>query len=51
MSYTAEIKKLERSYLPADFVVKDWASLETYFKDLAERPIQSVKDLEKWLKY
>ena len=50
MSYTAEIKKLERSYLPADFVVKDWASLEPYFKDLAERPIQSVKDLEKWLK-
>ena len=50
MSYTAEIKKLERSYLPADFVVKDWASLEPYFKDLAERSIQSVKDLEKWLK-
>ena len=50
MSYTADIKKLERSYLPADFIVKDWASLEPYFKDLAERPIQSVTDLEQWLK-
>lgn len=50
MSYTADIKKLERSYLPADFTVKDWASLEPFFKELAERPIQSVTDLEQWLK-
>ncbi len=50
MSYTADIKKLERKYLPADFAVKDWSSLEPYFKDLAERSIQSVADLEQWLK-
>src|SRR5690606_2733991 len=50
MSYTAEIKKLERHFLPADFQVKDWPSLEPYFKDLDERTIHSVEDLEQWLK-
>ena len=50
MSYTADIKKLERRYLPADFAVKDWASLKPYFTELADRQINSVADLEQWLK-
>lgn len=50
MTYTADIKKLPRHFLPADFVVKDWTALEPYFKDLTERNINSVKDLEQWLK-
>lgn len=47
---SADIQKLERSYLPKDFIVTDWASLEPYFQELLERPINSKEELEKWLK-
>jgi len=50
MTYSADIKKVERHFLPKDFVVTDWNSLEPYFKNLQEREITSVKDLEQWLK-
>lgn len=41
--------KAARHFLPADFTVKTWNELEPYFKDLKNRSIQSVNDLEKWL--
>jgi oligoendopeptidase F len=50
MEYTADIKKMERHYVPKEFSITDWNSLEPYFKDLAERNILSVSDLEKWLR-
>jgi oligoendopeptidase F len=50
MNYTAEIQKLPRKFLPEDFAVKDWQSLEPYLKDLLDRPINSRQDLEQWLK-
>jgi oligoendopeptidase F len=50
MTASADIKKLERQYVPKDFVITDWANLEPFFKELTERPIQSRADLEKWLK-
>jgi oligoendopeptidase F len=50
MELTADIKKLERSYVPADFTITDWNNLEPYFKELAERPINSRQELEKWMK-
>src|SRR5689334_23615445 len=50
MNYTAEIKKLERHFLPANFKVTDWPALEPYFKDLLDRKIESREDLEKWMK-
>ncbi len=50
MTYSADIKKLPRHFLPADFIVKDWSSLEPYFKELAERKIESAKQMEQWLK-
>lgn len=50
MNYSADIQKLKRSFLPADFEVKDWATLEPYFKDLVEREIESESDMEQWLK-
>src|SRR5688572_19696642 len=49
MNYSADIKKLPRHFLPADFVVTDWNNLEPYFKDLLDRPIGNYADLEKWL--
>jgi oligoendopeptidase F len=49
MNFSADIKKLPRQFLPADFVVTDWNTLEPFFKDLLERPIGNYEELEKWL--
>lgn len=46
---SADIQKLPRNYLPRDFSVENWASLEPYFKELLNREINSKNDLEKWL--
>ncbi len=48
--YTADIKKLPRQFVPENFVVSNWQSLEPYFKDLLERPIKTGSEMEKWLK-
>ena len=50
MDHTADIKKIERRFLPANFIVKNWAGLEPYFKNLLDRSINSITDLEQWLK-
>ena len=50
MTRTADIKKMPHVYLPQDFVLTNWESLEPYFKELTERPIDSKITLEKWLK-
>ena len=47
--YTADIKKLERNFLPKDFTVTDWPALEPYFKELLERKLTDKTSLEKWL--
>ncbi|AWM32743.1 M3 family oligoendopeptidase [Hymenobacter nivis] len=38
-----------RHYVPEDFQVTDWAVLETYFQELAARPVASADALERWL--
>jgi oligoendopeptidase F len=50
MNYTADIKKMPRHFLPKDFTIQNWESLEPYFKALDERVIGSVGELEQWLK-
>lgn len=50
MTPSADIKKLPRHFLPQNFSIVDWNSLEPYFKELKERNITSAKDLEQWLK-
>lgn len=50
MNYSADIKKLPRHFLPKDFNVSSWEVLEPFFKQLDERPIKSVAELEQWLK-
>lgn len=49
MPYTADIKKLLRKFVPEDFTITTWESLEPYFKNLLDRTINSKKDLENWL--
>ncbi len=50
MQLNADIKKLEHHFLPKDFKLTDWESLEPYFKLLLERGVNSKDDLEHWLK-
>lgn len=50
MQYSAEIEKLQRSFLPENFEVIDWQTLEPYFTELMSRDISSTTSLEKWLK-
>jgi oligoendopeptidase F len=50
MQLTADIKKTERHFVPMDFKVTTWETLEPYFKNLSDRNIESKKDLEQWLK-
>jgi oligoendopeptidase F len=49
MNASADIKKIERIFLPKDLVVDKWETIEPYFKELLERKIASKNDLEKWL--
>ncbi|MFB9864673.1 M3 family oligoendopeptidase [Rufibacter immobilis] len=42
-------KRKTRQYLPEDFEVTDWASLEPIFEELKNREITSLPDLEKWI--
>ena len=50
MTPTADIRKLQRHFVPADFKLSDWNALEPFFKNLVERPLNSRVDLEQWLK-
>ena len=50
MNYSADIKKLSRHFLPNDFIITNWEGLAPYFKKLDERAINSITDLEQWLK-
>lgn len=47
--YSADIAKLPRVFLPKDFTVTIWETLEPFFKNLQERTISSKKELEQWL--
>ncbi|MBA3673883.1 MAG: M3 family oligoendopeptidase [Chitinophagaceae bacterium] len=49
MPAPADIKKIQRTFLPKDLVVDKWETIEPYFKELLERKIASKDDLEKWL--
>jgi oligoendopeptidase F len=47
--YSAELKKPERHFLPDNFTLTDWESLEPYFQNLEHRTLDSRAGLEKWL--
>jgi oligoendopeptidase F len=49
MEYTAQISRIPRRYLPSNFAVKDWETLEPYFRELLDRPLPSREALEQWL--
>ncbi len=49
-TYSADIQKLSRHYLPEDFKVTDWENLQPFVEELLNREINSVPDFEQWLK-
>lgn len=49
MTYSADIQKTPRTFLPQDFKLIDWPELEPYFKILMDRDISTVESLELWL--
>ena len=48
--YSAAITKTPRTFLPANFVVTDWATLEPYFQNLVGRDLAHKPALEQFLK-
>ncbi len=48
--YTAAIEKTPRSFLPGNFIMSDWASLEPFFQDLLNRDLADKTTLEQFLK-
>ena len=46
---SADIKKLERKFLPKELVILDWETIEPYFKELLDREILSTAELKGWL--
>lgn len=49
MNKTANIQARERSFLPKDFILTDWAALEPYFEELKNRVLDTETALENWL--
>ena len=44
-----EITKPVRQFLPQEITIDSWAKIETYYKDLEKRSINSIEELKKWL--
>lgn len=43
-------EKLKRKFVPEDLRIEDWKNIEPYFNELKERAINSVSELEKWMR-
>ena len=50
MNHTANISSIPRAFLPKDFAINDWATIEPYLQELLDRPLTTKEDLEKWLR-
>ncbi|TDN37803.1 oligoendopeptidase F [Hymenobacter sp. UV11] len=48
-SPATDTARLPRHYLPEDFQVTDWATLEPFFQELQHRSVSSAIALERWL--
>ena len=45
----ADIQKLPRRFVPQDFKLTNWETLEPFCKELLDRPINSKEELDQWL--
>jgi oligoendopeptidase F len=44
-----KLEKKQRAFVKSDLAISNWQSIEEYFKQLVERPINSKEDLLLWL--
>lgn len=45
------IKMLKkRNFLPEDFAINEWQSIESFYKNLEERPLNSLAELRAWFR-
>jgi oligoendopeptidase F len=44
-----KLEKKQRAFVKSDLAISNWQSIEVYFKQLVERPINSKEDLLLWL--
>ena len=44
-----DIERPSRTFLPQEFTIENWETVEKYFKDLEERSIDNKSDFKKWL--
>ena len=49
MNPSADIKKIDRQFIPNNFIVTNWEALQPFFDELVVREIASLQALEKWL--
>ena len=49
MQYSADIQKLPRHFVPKEFTLTHWESLEPFFKNLLERTISTKEQVKQWL--
>ena len=50
MILNASIQKIQRQFIPINFKITTWETLEPFFKNLLNRNITSKEILEQWLK-
>jgi len=50
MPFIMTINKPIRQFVAQDLKIENWDSISVYFKDLAERDINSIEDFKIWLK-
>lgn len=46
----AMIEKIQRNFLPENYILTDWQSLEPYLENLKSRKLESKEALEQWMK-
>ncbi|ANH84076.1 oligoendopeptidase F [Niabella ginsenosidivorans] len=50
MNLDANIQPQERQFLPKEFRITDWTTLEPYFEALTGRTLSTKEDLDQWLR-
>lgn len=49
MSDAKQAETGTRGFLPPDLTIDKWTDIADYYRDLEERPLNSLEDLEKWI--
>lgn len=48
-AHSLQLDPIHRKFIPADFKLSNWESIQPYFQELLDREINTRAELEKWL--